>query len=356
MMRKFQHIAILSICFLGLGLSCKDSGSESSEQESTPRIVKTTKLVSPARNSKFKIGETITFGFESSEKIDSIALEYQGISTTFDTTSFTWKPGTAKTGNQKIRLTTYFGSSTETHYPRFVFLSDTEPEMLSYEVINKYPHDTKAYTQGLFFKDDTLVESTGHRGESYLAKVNLETAEKYKTIPLDSKYFGEGSCYWNNEYIQITWMGQTGFTYDNNFNKLRTFHYTHEGWGATIWGDTLYVSDGTNVIHKIDPRDFSEIGKLEVYDHEGKISDLNELEMIDGLLYANIYQEDYLAVIDPISGKLLKLIDLAGLLTPLEARRAEVLNGIAYNETNDKLYVTGKYWPSIFEIKLIPNK
>ncbi len=354
-MRQLRNYGfILLIAFLVV--SCNDSGSTRSEEDSSPRIIRTTKLISPKSNSTFKIGVSISFQLEGGDTtIDSVLLDYEGIKTTFKTTSFEWQSEKVRTGNQKIRVTAYFGNSNETHYPKVTFLADAAPEEFNYELVKTYAHDVKAYTQGLFFKDDTLIESTGQRGESRLSKLNLESGEIYKTVNLESKYFGEGSCYWNKLYFQLTWVGQTGFVYDNNFNRLKTFNYTHEGWGITVWGDTLYVSDGSNIIHKIDPRDFSEIGKLEVYDHERKINNLNELEMIDGLLYANIYQDDFVVVIDPLSGKVLKMIDLAGLLTPLEARRADVLNGIAYHESSQKLFVTGKLWPHLFEIKLIPK-
>ncbi|MFT6865256.1 MAG: glutamine cyclotransferase [Cyclobacteriaceae bacterium] len=355
-MRQLQNFGLILLFALGVTFSCKDSGNSRTEEESSPRIVKTTKLISPKGNTTFKIGESINFKVDGGESaIDSVLLDYEKTKIMFKSTTFEWLSEKVKTGSQKIRLTVYFGGSNETHYPKITFLSDVVPEEYTYEVVKSYPHDVNAFTQGLFFKDDTLIESTGQRGESRLSKLNLENGQIFKTVNLDDKYFGEGSCHWNNQYFQLTWTGKTGFVYDNKLNQLKTFNYTHEGWGITVWGDTLYVSDGSNVIHRIDPRDFSEIGKLEVYDQEEKITNLNELEIINGLLYANIYQEDFVAVIDPISGKLLKMIDLAGLLTPLEARRTDVLNGIAYHPTWDKLFVTGKLWPTIFEIKLIPK-
>lgn len=355
-MKKLQNIIILSACWIVLGVSCKDSGSEKSTENDSPRIIKATKLISPKSNATYTIGDTVEFQLESTgAEIDSVSFQYNDYEKVFTTAAFSWSPEQTKTGKQKVRLKVYCGASSETHYSTLTFFSDVVPEEYTYEVIKTYAHDPKAYTQGFFFKDDTLIESTGQRGTSWLTKLNLETLETYDRLDLDNDYFGEGSCYWNNKYIYLTYTSNIGFVFDNNFNETRTFNYTYQGWGITVWGDTLYVSDGTNVIHKLDPRDFSEIGSLEVYDQEDKISEINELEMIDGLLYANIYQEDYIVVIDPLTGKLLRRIDMAGLLTPLEARKTDVINGIAYHSGRKSIYITGKLWPTIFEVKFLPK-
>lgn len=356
LMRRFRNAFIITLCALGLAISCKDSGSEQEDANDSPRIVKSTQLISPKTNTSFTIGDTIHFELSSNgTAIDSVLLEYSDKTVTFHSSQFDWSIKNAKTGKQKIKVRPYCGGASEVHYLNLEFLSDIEPLLLTYNIIRVLPHDTDAYTQGLFFKDDTLIESTGQRGESRISKINLESAEVYKSRDLENQYFGEGSCYWNNQYFQITWTRQTGFVYDNNFNLLKTFSYPHQGWGITNWGDTLFVSDGTNTIHKIDPRDFTEIGKLEVYNKEEKVEDLNELELIDGLIYANIYQEDYIAVIDPSTGKVLKMIDMAGLLTPLEARKVDVLNGIAYHAKTKSTYVTGKLWPKLFEVQFTPK-
>ncbi|MFY0599680.1 MAG: glutaminyl-peptide cyclotransferase [Cyclobacteriaceae bacterium] len=354
MMIKLQNTSILIVCLLLAIVSCKDSGSEEKADNNSPRIVRNTKLLSPSRNATFSIGDTVSFEVQITEgKLDSIQLEFAGKTTTHLSNKLDWIPQNSKTGKQKVKLKTFFSGQNETHYLNITFLSDVVPEAYTYKVINTYSHNTKAYTQGLFFKEDTLVESTGQRGKSWIAKLDLETSKVYKKLEMDDKYFGEGTCYWNNQYIHLTYTSQVGFTYDNNFNQLKTFNYTYQGWGATTWGDTLYVSDGTHTIHRLDPRDFSEIGQLEVYNHEGKIMNVNEMEVIDGLIYANIYQEDYIVAIDPLTGRVLKTIDMAGLLTPLEARRTDVLNGIAYHSGRKSTYVTGKLWPKIFEVEFL---
>lgn len=355
-MVQLRKINFLLLVILGLIMSCNDSSKSKSGDSESPRIIKNTKLSKPKANDVYKIGEEISFEINSSAApIDSILIDFNGSISTHYQSVFQVTSLQARTGNQKIRVVAYCGSASETHYARLIFHSDVAPEYYDYEVVKEYPHDPAAYTQGLFFKEDTLIESTGRNGTSYLAKVDLNTAKIYQSTALDNKYFGEGSCFWGGQYIQLTWTGQTGIIYDENLNRKKSFQYTHQGWGITAWGDTLYVSDGTNVIHKLDPRDFTEIGRLEVYDQEEGIRDLNELEMIDGLLYANIYQEDFIAVIDPISGKLLRLIDMSGLISFTERRSTDVLNGIAYRPEQSKIYVTGKLWPKLFEVIFKPK-
>jgi glutamine cyclotransferase len=254
----------------------------------------------------------------------------------------------------KIRVKIHFNGESETHYPKVKLFSDVIPEPLTYSVIQTLPHNPLAYTQGYFFKDDTLIESTGQNGTSWLSKVNLQTGLSYTKVSLDPEYFGEGSAFWGGNYYQLTWTSQTGFVYDASFNQLKTFSYTHEGWGMATWGDTLLVSDGTEVIHFLDPRDLSEIDRLEVYEGTKPLKNLNELEVVDGLLYANIYPEDEVAVIELATGRVLKIADLSGLLTSSESRQADVLNGIA-KHPNGKLYFTGKLWPKTFELQLTPK-
>ena len=357
-MLRSINFQLTVIIFLGLGISCHEGEKRNTDETGSPRIIKNTTLLSPKANAIFQIGDTLTIELTSTSTeapIDSVLVDFNGTLSTYYQSEFQIIAKKAKTGHQKIRLTAYCGTRYETHYARIIFHSDVAPEYYGYEVIKKYPHNPSAYTQGLFFKEDTLIESTGQRGTSYLAKVDLNTAKILQSNPLENKYFGEGSCYWGGQYIQLTYTSQVGFTYDDNLKKKKSFGYTHQGWGITAWGDTLYVSDGSNIIHKLDARDFTEIGRLEVYDQEEEVRYLNELEMIDGLLYANIYQEEFIAVIDPISGKLLRLIDMSGLISYSKNRNADVLNGIAYRPSQNKIYVTGKLWPTLFEVVFKPK-
>lgn len=341
---------------------CNDGGEKPNEGNSkSPRIPRNTSIVSPSPNMQLIIGEPVEFKVSSKKEIDSILFDDDEKEIIYKTDSFTWKSGKALTGEKKFKVTVFYnGGKSETHFPRVRFLSDIEPEKLTYKVIEKYPHDPEAYTQGLFFMGDVLYESTGRKGRSSIRKVNLKTGEKIKQVNIDSQYFGEGSTFWEDKIMMLTYRSNIGFVFDTDLNQTGKFNYDHEGWGATTLGDTLIVSDGTETLHLLDPRDFSEIGRLEVYDHKGPVKSLNELEMIDGHIYANIYTEDNIAVIDPTTGKVLKMIDLSGLLENSEKAGLDevndVLNGIAYHKASGKIYVTGKDWPSLFQVEFLKKE
>ncbi|MEQ8878372.1 MAG: glutaminyl-peptide cyclotransferase [Cyclobacteriaceae bacterium] len=341
---------------------CNDGGEKPNETDSrSPRIPRKTSILSPSPNKLLTIGEAVAFKISSKKEIDSILFDDDHQKIIYETDSFTWQSTKALTGEKRFKITVYFNEGkSETHFPRVRFLSDVEPEKLTYKVIEKYPHDPEAYTQGLFFMDDVLYESTGRKGRSSIRKVNLHTGEKIKQVNIDSEYFGEGSTYWGDKIIMLTYRSNVGFVFDAELNQTGKFNYNHEGWGATTRGDTLIVSDGTEKLHLLDPRDYSEIGTLEVYDNKGPIKSLNELEIIDGLIYANIYTEDNIAVIDPNTGKVLKMIDLSGLLSNSEKSGLDevndVLNGIAYHKSSGKIYVTGKDWPSLFQVEFLKKE
>lgn len=230
------------------------------------------------------------------------------------------------------------------------------PDEYSYFVVNEYPHDPQAFTQGLVFEDGYLYEGTGLYGFSSLRQVALETGEILHMVELPSDYFGEGiAIYDGNKIAQLTWRQQVGFIYDKvDFELLGEFRYTSEGWGLTYDGSQLIMSDGTSTLHYLDPATLEEIGTVEVIDTGGPVARLNELEYIKGEIYANIWTTDRIAIIDPVTGRVTAWMDLQGLLSPEEAEAADVLNGIAYDAGADRLFVTGKLWPSLFEIELVP--
>lgn len=354
-MKANELIRILIIFNLIFIISCGGEKERTSDSDKSPRIKKSSQINSPKINAEYVLGSEVSFDLSSSKSIDSIQLEYEGKTTTYKQSAFSWKADQAKTGFQRIKLTVYMGSESETHYPRVKFMADTAPDLYTYELINTLPHDENAYVQGLFFIGDTLVESTGREGLSKLSKLNLNTGKIYKSVSLSSEHFGEGSTIWNNKIIYLTWTSHIGYVYDRNLTQTDTFNYNHEGWGITTSGDTLFVSDGTEVIHMLDPRDFSEIGKLEVYTNKSKITQLNELEMIDGLLYANVWLENNIVVIDPKSGKVLRRIDMSGLRGRFQSEEAEAFNGIAYKQNTKQIFVTGKLWPKMFEVKFVPK-
>jgi glutaminyl-peptide cyclotransferase len=224
-----------------------------------------------------------------------------------------------------------------------------------YSVVHAYPHDPQAFTQGLVYVDGYLYESTGLNGKSTLRKEDLETGRVLKEVSLPSKFFGEGLTNWGRTLIQLTWQAHVGFVYDRaTFRLLRKFHYPWEGWGLTQDGKQLILSDGSSTIHFLNPKTFAQVRSIRVRDRGAPVKQLNELEYIHGEIYANVWMTDKIARISPATGEVLGWIDLSGLLPGIFVRRpGEVLNGIAYDATHRRLFVTGKLWPRLFEIQVV---
>jgi glutaminyl-peptide cyclotransferase len=225
-----------------------------------------------------------------------------------------------------------------------------------YRVVHVYPHDTSAYTEGLFYKDGYLYESTGEAGESTVRKVELETGKVLQRHDVPDAYFGEGIVDWNHELIQLTWKSELGFVYDlASFRQQRTFRYPGEGWALTRDSKHLYMSDGSPVLRVLDPNTLTATGSIMVTDNGEPVTNLNELEWVRGEIYANVWMTNRIARIDPATGHVTGWIDLSGLLdvSRLPDPGNDVLNGIAYDEQHDRLFVTGKRWPKLFEISLV---
>lgn len=231
------------------------------------------------------------------------------------------------------------------------------PPEYTFRVIAEFPHDPAAFTQGLAYQGGFLYEGTGLRGRSSVRKVQLETGTVVQRIDLSQDYFGEGIALWKNLIFELTWQSEVGFVYDaRSFTLLRRFSYKGEGWGLTTNGRELYMSDGSDEIRILDPTNFAEKRRLKVHDAATPIRDLNELEFVEGEIFANVWHTDRIARISPVSGKVLGWIDLAGLLSPIYRRNPEaVLNGIAYDPEGKRLFVTGKLWPKVFQIKIVPK-
>jgi glutamine cyclotransferase len=225
-----------------------------------------------------------------------------------------------------------------------------------YRVVHVYPHDTSAYTEGLLYKDGYLYESTGEAGESTVRKVELQTGKVLQRHDVPAAYFGEGIVDWKHELIQLTWKDQLGFVYDlASFKQQRTFSYPGEGWALTRDNKQLYMSDGSAVLRILDPETLATTGSIMVTADGEPVLNLNELEWVKGEIYANVWMTNRIARIDPATGHVTGWIDLSGLLdvSRLPDPNNDVLNGIAYDEQHDRLFVTGKRWPKLFEISLV---
>lgn len=226
-----------------------------------------------------------------------------------------------------------------------------------YQIVHVYHHDRTAFTQGLEYRAGFLYEGTGLEGRSTLRRVKLETGEVVQQISLAPEFFGEGITVLNEKIIQLTWRAQTGFVYDQaSFRQLRFFHYPGEGWGLTNDGTQIYMSDGSAQIRCWDPGTLQEKRRFTVRDNGHPIKFLNELEYVRGEIYANVWQTDQIVRFSPVDGRVLGWIDLPGLLSAADrAEQVDVLNGIAYDAIGNRLFVTGKLWPKLFEIKVIPK-
>jgi len=226
----------------------------------------------------------------------------------------------------------------------------------TYAVVNVYPHDPGAFTQGLVYADGVLYESTGLNGRSSLRRVALQTGEVLQRRELAPEFFGEGLALFNDRLIQLTWQNNTGFVYDvDSFELLQTWAYPTEGWGLTHDGTHLIMSDGSAVLRFLDPHTFAVQREVTVTDAGRPVAQLNELEYINGEVFANVWTTDWVVRIDPRTGRVVGWVDLSGLLTPDERAAADVLNGIAYDSQGGRLFVTGKLWPKLFEIALVPQ-
>jgi glutamine cyclotransferase len=223
------------------------------------------------------------------------------------------------------------------------------------EVVHIYPHDTSAFTEGLFYLNGYLYESTGLEQHSTIRKVRLETGEVVQKLDIPAQYFGEGIVDWHGRLISLTWKSQVGFVFDLKTLKLqRQFQYPGEGWALTHDDKQLIMSDGTSELRLLDPATLKETGRIEVTVDGKPLRNVNELEWVKGEIYANVWQTNWIVRIDPGSGRVVGAINLTGLLKPedIVPGQTDVLNGIAYDAKHDRLFVTGKNWPKLFEIRL----
>lgn len=303
---------------------------------------------------------------ENKETIDSVVyfINDTKIGSVKNNTSFTFDLKNQKLGYQGVKAIVHANATSYEANANFMVASNTNPKELKYKIVNTYPHDSKAYTQGFEFYRDTLYEGTGNgegkgtgtRGISSLRKTNYKTGEVYKTVPLAQEYFGEGITILNNKVYQLTWLNNEGYVYNaDTFEKIKTFKYFKQmqGWGLTNDGKHIYMSEGSEKIYILDPETLQEVDYINVYTKKSKIEALNELEWIDGKIWANVYGRDAIAVINPKNGAVEGIMNLSDLKTKITQHPdVDVLNGIAYNPKTKTIFVTGKNWDKTFEIVL----
>ena len=291
----------------------------------------------------------------NNKKVDSIAYRINDtiIAVKKGLEKLTFELKNQRLGYQNLKAEIYYeGEKTETS-SKIEVTSPIQPSLLQYKIINTYPHDPTSFTEGLEFFRDTLYESTGLNGKSYLRKYDYKSGKIYNQIDLEQQYFGEGITIMKDKIYQLTWKEKTGFIYNANTFKLeKTFTYDKEieGWGMTNDGTHLYQTDGTEKIWKKNPATQKMIDYVNVYSGNSKIPSINELEWINGKIFCNVWQKDAIAIVNPTSGAVESILDLSGLRTKIESPNAEVLNGIAYNPKTKTIFVTGKNWDKTFEI------
>ncbi len=319
-----------------------------------------TLIIENAQDKKYVFGDKIKIKVDVENLIpkDTIYLSINNNETaklTKDNLSFIWDTKNAHTGKNSVSIELNKNNQRFRKQQFVTIFSDEIPEEYTYKIVNVYKHDKHAYTQGLFYHNGFLYEATGLKGESTVRKVKLETGEVLQSFAIPKDVFGEGITLYNNKIIQISWEAGRGFVYDfNTFKHLDEFTYTGEGWGICNDDKHLFMTNGSAEVKILEPETYSQIGTFEVYDNEGPVVYLNELEYIDGYIYANIYQYEKIVKFDPKTGKVAAYIDLSHILPMNDYKPdTDVLNGIAYDNNNKRLFVTGKLWPKLFEIKLI---
>ncbi len=293
------------------------------------------------------------------KELDSVVyfLQQERLATGEPTKSTTVSLQEQRLGSRKLSATIYSEEEQYEVSQQILLLSDTPPTLYTYEILATYPHDINAYTQGLEFKGDTLYESTGQYEKSSLRKTNYQSGEVLQKVTLKDTYFGEGLTILNDKIYQLTWRENTGFVYNvNTLERIQTFSYgqSKEGWGLCNDGNVLYKSDGTQRIWRLNPSSLQEEDYIEMYTHKARIKSVNELEWVDGKIYANIYEAEGIAIVNPESGAVEGVIDCKGLKDEVTQHDAlNVLNGIAYKGEPDILYLTGKNWDKLFKVRIL---
>lgn len=304
---------------------------------------------------------TISIAEKGNKPIDSVQFSIGNKKIKSINNTATIKVEDYRLGKHTITAIVFYENKTKKETKPIYIMADTAPEIYTYKIINTYPHDKGAYTQGLEYYNGFLYEGTGQLGESSIRKVELETGKVLQQKDLDEKYFGEGITIFNNKLFQLTWNAGIGFIYDlESFEKEREFKYTksREGWGLTNNGEKLIKTDGSERIWFLNPDTLIEESYIEAYTNKQKVEKLNELEYINGMIYANRWQLNSILIINPSNGKVEGVANLNSLKDLIEKEQKlvdsdDVLNGIAFDKENNRLFVTGKHWGKLYEIELI---
>jgi Glutamine cyclotransferase len=341
-------------------MSCSSSSKKNANTSSvvTASEVKLFTISAPSSGNVVRAGEVVPFTIVSESEtnpIDSAKLmEGSLVVGTFTKNQAKWNTQDSKMGIQQLRVVAYSGTIVYSQFANLKVLPKDKPVRLNFRIKHTYPHDIGAYTQGLLVYKGDFLEGTGQLGESNLRQVQINTGKVLRQVAIPSEMFGEGITILGDKIYQLTWRSNVCFVYDlNSFRLINRFNYPTEGWGITTIGNQLVMSDGSNILYFMDPEYFTEKSRIEVYDNEGPVHNLNELEYIDGCIWANDYMTNRVVKIDPKTGKVVADVFFSDLLKPSDKKEnTDVLNGIAYDSTNHRMYVTGKYWPKLFEVEV----
>lgn len=304
---------------------------------------------------------TLSVSEKNNKPIDSVQFSIDSKKIKTNTNSVTLEIGDYKLGKHVITAIIFYENKTKKVTKTVYFMADSAPEIYTYKIINTYPHDKNAYTQGLEYFNGYLYEGTGKKGKSTIRKVELKTGKVVQQQELNAQYFGEGITVFNNKIYQLTWQSGIGFVYDlASFKNEKSFKYTksRQGWGLTNNGKQLIKTDGTERIWFLNPESLIEENYIEAYTNKQKVEKLNEIEFINGKIYANIWQKNSILIVNPTTGKVEGVANLNSLKDKILQEQKlddadDVLNGIAYDRENNRIFVTGKHWGKLYEIVLV---
>ena len=346
----FFFLLILCSC----GTQNGEENNNNNLSEHKPGII----IEKPSRMQNFALGDSISVSIrlaDSDYKFDSVTVEFNNekIFQKLHGLSRKIKILSGHTGMQSLKINVHSADTVISETQVINCYSDIKPTQYNYNILKKYKHDAKDYTQGLVYEDGFLYEGTGQPNESQLKKYHLEKNELVQSYKMPAEDFGEGIVLYKNYIYQLTWQSGVAYKYEKEtFKMINRFVVQTEGWGITNYNDNLIMSDGSNILYVLTPESFDIVKRIEVYDNVGPVGQLNELEYINGKIFANVYTTDFIVIIDPESGRVEGKINLEGLLKHADnPKNTDVLNGIAWKGESNKILVTGKWWPNIFYIE-----